>query len=59
MLAFISEELVWAIRREREEEARKVRPHTARRQPTQDAEPPPPGGAGSHWFDLQPQANAR
>jgi hypothetical protein len=31
MLGFISEELVWTICREREDEARRVRPHTARR----------------------------
>jgi hypothetical protein len=31
MLSFISEELVWTISREREEEARRVHPHTARR----------------------------
>jgi hypothetical protein len=31
MLSFISEELVWAIRREREEAARTARPHTATR----------------------------
>jgi hypothetical protein len=29
MLGFISEELVWALAQEREEEARRVRPHTA------------------------------
>jgi hypothetical protein len=31
MLGFISEELIWAMSRERDEEARRVRPHTARR----------------------------
>ena len=31
MLAFITEELAWAVARERDEEARRVRPHTARR----------------------------
>jgi hypothetical protein len=31
MLGFISEELVWAIAREREEEARRAHPHTERR----------------------------
>jgi hypothetical protein len=31
MLSFISEELVWTIARDREEEARRVHPHTARR----------------------------
>ena len=29
MLSFFSDELVWAVLREREEDARKVRPHTA------------------------------
>lgn len=28
MLGFITDELVWAIRREREEEVRNIRPHT-------------------------------
>lgn len=28
MLSFITDELVWAIRREREDSARNVRPHT-------------------------------
>lgn len=31
MFAFISDELVWAITREREEEARTVHPHTDRK----------------------------
>lgn len=31
MFAFLSDELVWAIQREREEEARSVHPHTARK----------------------------
>lgn len=31
MFGFVSEELVWAMTREREEEARNVHPHTARK----------------------------
>lgn len=31
MFAFMPDELIWAIRREREEEARNVMPHTARK----------------------------
>lgn len=31
MFGFISEELVWTICRERQDEARRARPHTARR----------------------------
>jgi hypothetical protein len=31
MFAFLSEELVWAINRERREEARNVHPHTERK----------------------------
>ena len=31
MLSFVSDELVWAMQREREEEILKVRPHTARK----------------------------
>jgi hypothetical protein len=31
MLTFFSDELVWAMRREREEDARNVRPHTSSR----------------------------
>ena len=30
MLGFVSEELVWAVAKEREGDARKVRPHTER-----------------------------
>ena len=31
MFTFMPDELIWAIRREREEEARNVLPHTARK----------------------------
>lgn len=31
MLGFVTDELVWAIAREREDEARRVHPHTERR----------------------------
>ena len=31
MFTFMPDELIWAIRREREDEARNVLPHTARR----------------------------
>ena len=35
MLGFTPDELVWAIQREREEEARHVNPHTSRKPDTE------------------------
>jgi hypothetical protein len=60
MSSFITEELVWAITREREEEARKVRPHTERVRPeeTSSAAPPLSGGRPS-WLGLYPSLNNR
>jgi hypothetical protein len=40
MLSFIADELVWATIRDREEEARRVRPHTER-EPEARGTPPP------------------
>jgi hypothetical protein len=53
MQAYIAEELIWAIAREREEEVRKIRPHTERR--TEDAHmPPPEDRERPTWRHLQP-----
>ena len=35
MFGFLADELVWALCREREEEARSIRPHTAKRPDTE------------------------
>lgn len=59
MTSFITEELVWAITREREEEARKVRPHTERRDRPNDSTPPPGRGGNPSWLGLHPSLNNR
>jgi hypothetical protein len=58
MSSFITEELVWAITREREEEARKVRPHTERIR-DEEAAAAPPGGGRPSWLGLYPSLNNR
>jgi hypothetical protein len=60
MFSYITEELIWAIGRERAEEARIVRPHT-REFPASDqaSTPPPTGGDRPLWLGLQPSLNAR
>lgn len=59
MLSFMTDELVWAIRREREEEARNVRPHTPRmpngERITHDAET---RAAEGSWIARTLRANA-
>jgi hypothetical protein len=58
MSSFITEELVWAITREREEEARKVRPHTERKDSPKDSATLPPGRGGHpSWLSLHPTPN--
>ncbi len=60
MSSFITEELVWAINREREEEARRVRPHTERRTACAEANTPPPSRGGRiTWLGLQPSLKSR
>jgi hypothetical protein len=55
MSSFITDELVWAITREREEEARRVRPHTERRTaPDETNTPPTSRGGRIAWLGLQP-----
>jgi hypothetical protein len=62
MFAFVSEELVWAMQREREEEVRAVHPHTERKP---DPERHVHGTAGHSrlgiWLDshLRPNLSAR
>lgn len=59
MMSFITDELVWAIRRERDEEARNVRPHTPRRPDTSaadhESQPYDPEGL---WIGRALRANA-
>jgi hypothetical protein len=48
MLSYFSDELIWALSREREEEVRRIRPHTERRaQP--DRTSPPEDRARRPW----------
>jgi hypothetical protein len=53
MQSYIPEELIWAITREREEEARRVRPHTERRTDPAPA-PSPENRDRPSWRHLQP-----
>lgn len=57
MFSYITDELIWAIGREREEEARRVRPHTTERLPSDEAAPPPSYGKRPLWLTLQPSVN--
>ena len=49
MFNFIIDELVWAMGREREEEARQIRPHTERRPDSERQQPQQDWG---HWVAL-------
>jgi hypothetical protein len=49
MFNFFVDELVWAARREREEEARQIRPHTEKRP---DAERAMPQQNWGYWVAL-------
>ena len=51
---FITDELVWAITREREEDVRKVRPHTERRVPTDEVHKQTSDILRPTWLGLQP-----
>lgn len=48
MQAFITEELIWALNRERQEDARRVRP--SRRVSERKDEAPPCESGPVHWF---------
>ncbi|MDO8617090.1 MAG: hypothetical protein Q7T33_15375 [Dehalococcoidia bacterium] len=50
MLSFLADELVWAVGREREEEARRIHPHTDKR-PQRERPAAPPADWG-HWISL-------
>ncbi len=50
MLSFVVDELVWAMVREREEEARSTRPHTER--PSEVERLQRPRGDWGHWISL-------
>jgi hypothetical protein len=55
MSSFITDELVWAITREREEEARRVRPHTELKLAREKSRSEPPSNGGRPtWSNLQP-----
>jgi len=55
MSSFITDELVWAITREREEEARRVRPHTELKLAQDSSRTQPPShGDRPTWNSLQP-----
>jgi hypothetical protein len=51
---FITDELVWAITREREEDVRKVRPHTERSVPADEVHKPSSDVLQPAWLGLQP-----
>jgi hypothetical protein len=60
MFAFVSEELVWAMTREREEEARRVHPHTERKpDPERHTHDTKGHSTLGLWFDahLRPNLN--
>ena len=60
MSSFITEELVRAITREREEEARRVRPHTEwKRSRDSSRTNPPSHGDRPAWHSLQPSLKNR
>jgi len=60
MSSFITDELVWAITREREEEARRIRPHTELKTAQENSRTQPPSGGGRPtWSHLQPSLNNR
>jgi len=60
MSSFITDELVWAITREREEEARRIRPHTELKMAQERSQNQPPSNGGRPtWSHLQPSLNNR
>lgn len=60
MLNFVPEELVWAITRERQEEARQTRPHTAvRPDPERTAHERHDSAADGIWAGRTLRAAAR
>jgi hypothetical protein len=60
MSSFITDELVWAITREREEEARRIRPHTELKTAQENSRTQPPSSGGRPtWSHLQPSLNNR
>ena len=59
MSSFITDELVWAITREREEEARRIRPHTELKTAQENSRTQPPSGGRPTWSHLQPSLNNR
>lgn len=50
MLSFTTDELVWATMRERDEEARRVRPHTEAK--AIEETPARPPSDGEEWISL-------
>ncbi len=59
MSSFITEELIWATICDRQEEVRRVRPHTEQRLPSEAASTPPPSKTAGRpsWLSLQPSLN--
>ena len=57
MLSFVTNELVWAIQREREEEIRNIRPHTARK-PDPERTTHDPNGQGPVGLWIAPSLRA-
>jgi hypothetical protein len=59
MFGFISEELVWAIRREREEEVRSINPHTTPKpDPERAVHGPDSFGPAGIWIAPALRANS-
>jgi hypothetical protein len=53
MQSFITEELIWALNRERQEDARRVRPSRLVRE--RKDEDPPCNSGPIHWFRVNPR----